>query len=142
MAVIYERWHSPYGCVRIHDDCLPRTEAERQARRREMQQTVQRVLGTMIDQHGAEGAEQLLKDSPYNPDNWTAEELARYEEVQRIRTAWWDWRIAQDIQDAKDAGRVPQDFEPEREPPAPWVPPVVIAYQGGEPPHREILPQD
>ena len=46
----------------------------------------------------------MLAESPHNPANWTAEEIARYEEVQRARLAWWDAMIDQDT-NGKETGK-------------------------------------
>lgn len=75
--VIYERRHSPHGCVRIHDDCIARTEADRASVLLEQQHAAYSALEVLIDQLGVEGVKQLLAracpDSPLR------------EEVQRIR---------------------------------------------------------
>lgn len=105
MGVIYERQHSTKGGrIIIHDDCLPRTESQRQARQREVQRAVIRALEGMVARHGPEDAARMLAESPHNPANWTAEEIARYEEVQRARLAWWDAMIDQNT-NGKETGK-------------------------------------
>ena len=138
MAVIYERWHSPYACCRIHDDCLPRTEEERRARQREVQAAAARAVQQLVEMCGEEKAAQLLKESPYNPDNYTERQQRLCEQVAKIREDWWEWRLNRDIQDAKEAGRIPRDWQPDWGPlpehiPEEWEPPVVLAYEAGGP---------
>ena len=102
MSIIYERQHSPHGRIIIHDDCLPRTAMEHQARQREVQRAVVQALDGMIARHGVDGAREMLEASQYNPANWTAEELARHEEAQRARLAWWDALITHDTKEAQN----------------------------------------
>lgn len=88
MSIIYERQHSPHGRIIIHDDCLPRSAQQQQERQRDVQRAVLHALDSMVARHGAEAALQMLISSPHNPDNWTAEELMRHEDVQRAKEDW------------------------------------------------------
>lgn len=101
MSVIYERQHSPHGKIIIHDDCLPRNAREQQTRQREVRRAVVRALDGMIARNGMEGTREMLEASPYNPANWTAEEVARYRAAQQARLAWWDAVIDQDTKEGQ-----------------------------------------
>lgn len=97
MSVIYERAHNQHGRIIIHDDCLPHSAQELHSRKLEMKRAVMQALSGMVARNGVDRAKEMIEASPYNPDNWTADDVARYEEAQLARLAWWDSLIDQDI---------------------------------------------
>lgn len=81
--VIYERRHSPNGCVRIHDDCIVRTEAEREAVLREQQRAAMAALEILVDQLGVDGVEKLLAQNC--PDSPLRESVQKIKSEFRLR---------------------------------------------------------